>query len=135
VRRRPSRAWPLHIAARVSRAGRAKGGAGVLEPWRDIVTGSRREFTEHGEHDLNGVPGLLARVFSCARTDSTNRLKEQAMAKVFNGRYTADAGRLGDEVVVFIIGMRINKPLKVRQWWDRLLGDAADDDVPQATPR
>ncbi len=32
------------------------------------------------------------------------------------GRFTADLeGR--DEVVVFMIGMRINKPWKVHQWW------------------
>lgn len=39
------------------------------------------------------------------------------MAKVFDGRYTADVGQLGEEVVVFLIGMRINKPLKVGLWW------------------
>jgi hypothetical protein len=39
------------------------------------------------------------------------------MADVVKGRHTADVSRLGDEVVVFIIGMRINKPLKVRLWW------------------
>lgn len=39
------------------------------------------------------------------------------MAKVFKGRYTADVGQLGDEVVVFLIGMRINKPLKIGLWW------------------
>ena len=33
------------------------------------------------------------------------------------GRYMADVSRLGDEVVVFVIGMRINKPLKVGLWW------------------
>ena len=38
------------------------------------------------------------------------------MAEILKGRYTADVGRLGDEVVVFIIGMRINKPLKLGQW-------------------
>ena len=35
------------------------------------------------------------------------------MAGVLKGRYMADVSRLGDEVVVFVIGMRINKPLKV----------------------
>src|SRR4051794_41974474 len=39
------------------------------------------------------------------------------MAKVQNGRFTADVSALGDEVVVFLIGMRINRPWKVRQWW------------------
>ncbi len=39
------------------------------------------------------------------------------MAEVMKGRYTADVSLLGDEVVVFIIGMRINKPLKVGLWW------------------
>jgi Domain of unknown function (DUF4188) len=39
------------------------------------------------------------------------------MAGILKGRYTADVSRLGDEVVVFVIGMRINKPLKVGLWW------------------
>jgi hypothetical protein len=39
------------------------------------------------------------------------------MAGVLKGRYVADVSRLGDEVVVFVIGMRINKPLKVGLWW------------------
>ena len=39
------------------------------------------------------------------------------MAGVLKGRYMADVSRLGDEVVVFVIGMRINKPLKVGLWW------------------
>ena len=36
------------------------------------------------------------------------------MAKVFNGRYTAD---VEGDFVVFLIGMRINKPRDVRGWW------------------
>ena len=36
---------------------------------------------------------------------------------VQKGRFTADVDSLGEEVVVFLIGMRINKPLKVRAWW------------------
>jgi hypothetical protein len=39
------------------------------------------------------------------------------MAEVQKGRFTADVGSLGDEVIVFLIGMRINKPWKVRAWW------------------
>ena len=39
------------------------------------------------------------------------------MAGVQKGRFTADVDSLGDEVVVFLIGMRINKPWKVRDWW------------------
>jgi hypothetical protein len=35
------------------------------------------------------------------------------MAKVFPGRYTAKAD---GEFVVFLIGMRINKPLRVHKW-------------------
>ncbi len=38
------------------------------------------------------------------------------MAEVLKGRHTADVSRLGDEVVVFIIGMRINKPFKLGLW-------------------
>ena len=36
------------------------------------------------------------------------------MAPVFPGRYTAD---IEGDFVVFLIGMRINKPWKVREWW------------------
>ena len=35
------------------------------------------------------------------------------MAQVINGRYTA---RIDEPFVVFIIGMRINRPLAVRKW-------------------
>jgi hypothetical protein len=36
------------------------------------------------------------------------------MANVFNGRYSAD---LDGDFVVFLIGMRFNKPWNVRGWW------------------
>jgi hypothetical protein len=36
------------------------------------------------------------------------------MAQVFNGRYAAD---VDGDFVVFLIGMRINKPWNVRGWW------------------
>ncbi|HZH23425.1 MAG TPA: DUF4188 domain-containing protein [Solirubrobacteraceae bacterium] len=36
------------------------------------------------------------------------------MARVFQGRYTAD---IDGDFVVFMIGMRINKPWDVRGWW------------------
>lgn len=36
------------------------------------------------------------------------------MARVHPGRYTAE---LPDGAVMFLIGMRINKPLRVRRWW------------------
>ncbi len=39
------------------------------------------------------------------------------MAQVQKGRFTADVSALGEEVIVFLIGMRINKPWKVRTWW------------------
>jgi Domain of unknown function (DUF4188) len=39
------------------------------------------------------------------------------MADVRAGRYTADLTNLGDEVVVFLIGMRVNRPWKLAQWW------------------
>jgi hypothetical protein len=39
------------------------------------------------------------------------------MAHVLNGRHMAEVSELGDEVVVFIVGMRLNKPLKVGRWW------------------
>ncbi|HEX9529613.1 MAG TPA: DUF4188 domain-containing protein [Acidimicrobiales bacterium] len=36
------------------------------------------------------------------------------MAQINQGRFTADLD--GDEIVVFLIGMRVNKPWKVRKW-------------------
>lgn len=39
------------------------------------------------------------------------------MAAVQKGRFTVDLSGLDGEVVVFLIGMRINKPWKVRTWW------------------
>jgi hypothetical protein len=36
------------------------------------------------------------------------------MAQIFPGRYTAD---VDGDFVVFLIGMRINRALKVRKWW------------------
>ena len=39
------------------------------------------------------------------------------MPHVQKGRFTADVSSLGDEVIVFLIGMRINKPWKVHAWW------------------
>lgn len=39
------------------------------------------------------------------------------MAKVQLGRYTADLRHPGQEFVVFLIGMRVNKPWKLAKWW------------------
>jgi hypothetical protein len=36
------------------------------------------------------------------------------MSRIFNGRYTA---QLDEPVVLFLIGMRINKPLAIGKWW------------------
>ena len=55
----------VHIAARVA----ALAGASqvlVSSTVREIVTGSRRTFSEHGEYDLKGVPGRW-RLYSLAR--------------------------------------------------------------------
>ena len=38
------------------------------------------------------------------------------MAQVNKGRLTADLGDQ-EEIVVFLIGMRVNKPWAVRRWW------------------
>ena len=38
------------------------------------------------------------------------------MTQMRQGRHTADLQAAGDEIVVFLIGMRINKPWKLRQW-------------------
>jgi hypothetical protein len=39
------------------------------------------------------------------------------MSEIRAGRYTADLSDAGDEIVVFLIGMRVNRPWKVAQWW------------------
>lgn len=38
------------------------------------------------------------------------------VAQVRNGRHMADLSNAGDEIVVFLIGMRINKPWKPAKW-------------------
>jgi Domain of unknown function (DUF4188) len=38
------------------------------------------------------------------------------MTRTLHGRHVADISDLGDEVIVFILGMRINRPLKVGLW-------------------
>lgn len=56
----------VHIGARVG----ALAGPGevlVSSTVREIVTGSRRSFTERGEHDLKGVPGRW-RVYAATRS-------------------------------------------------------------------
>lgn len=61
----------VHIAARV---GALAGPNEVLvsSTVRDIVTGSRRSFADHGEHDLKGVPGSW-RLYSLAPQHATVR--------------------------------------------------------------
>jgi class 3 adenylate cyclase len=55
----------VHIAARVAAlAGPSE--VLVSSTVREIVTGSHRSFTEHGEHELKGVPGRW-RVYTLAR--------------------------------------------------------------------
>ena len=39
------------------------------------------------------------------------------MSAIRNGRQTADLTDLGDEIVVFLIGMRVNRPWRVTKWW------------------
>jgi hypothetical protein len=57
------------------------------------------------------------------------------MAEVQKGRFTADIGSLGDEVIVFLIGMRINKPWKVRAWWPIFVAMPGEDaEIPWPTP-
>jgi len=38
------------------------------------------------------------------------------MTDVNNGSYMADLSSAGDELVVFLIGMRVNKPWKLSAW-------------------
>ena len=54
------------------------------------------------------------------------------MAKVFTGRYSAD---VEGDFVVFLIGMRINKPWDVRGWWHTFVVDAPDDQGARGEPR
>jgi class 3 adenylate cyclase len=61
----------VHIGARVAAlAGPSE--VLVSSTVREIVTGSRRRFTEHGEHDLKGVPGRW-RVHKLVRENATVR--------------------------------------------------------------
>jgi class 3 adenylate cyclase len=61
----------VHIGARVAAlAGPSE--VLVSSTVREIVTGSRRKFTERGEHDLKGVPGRW-RVFTLVRENATVR--------------------------------------------------------------
>ena len=39
------------------------------------------------------------------------------MARIRAGRYTADLEGVDGEIVVFLIGMRVNRPWKVPRWW------------------
>ncbi len=39
------------------------------------------------------------------------------MRTVRKGRYTADLDDAGDEIIVFLIGVRVNKFWKVASWW------------------
>lgn len=39
------------------------------------------------------------------------------MAKAQEGRCTADLTLSREDFVVFLIGMRVNKPWKLAQWW------------------
>jgi len=39
------------------------------------------------------------------------------MARVHTGRHTADLEGRDGEVVVFLIGLRVNRPWKLAQWW------------------
>lgn len=39
------------------------------------------------------------------------------MAQIHQGRRMADVSKAGDEVVVFLIGMRVNRPWKMSAWW------------------
>ncbi|HEY6577455.1 MAG TPA: adenylate/guanylate cyclase domain-containing protein, partial [Mycobacterium sp.] len=62
----------VHIGARVSAlAGPSE--VLVSSTVREIVTGSRRTFTDHGEHDLKGVPGRW-RVYAVQRDSASRRL-------------------------------------------------------------
>ena len=66
---------------------------------------------------------------------TTNPIKEvPVMPHVQNGRFTADVSSLGDEMVVFMIGMRVNKPWKVKRVAG-LHGDAEDAQVPRQASR
>lgn len=73
--RRDIAGMAVHIAARASALA---GPSEVLESstLHEIVTGSRREFTEHGEHDLKGVPGRWRGIQLCTNRIPPTGLKE-----------------------------------------------------------
>jgi len=55
--------------------------------------------------------------YNTVRKRDANEM-EQEMSAVFAGRYTA-AGQ--DDVTVFLIGMRLNRPWRVDRWWPVLV--------------
>jgi hypothetical protein len=48
-----------------------------------------------------------------------NRAKERSVAQVIPGRFTA---RRDEPFVVFLIGLRVNRPLQVRKWLPAAMG-------------
>lgn len=49
-------------------------------------------------------------------TSENGRRPAPTGAGIRSGRFTADLGGR-DEIVVFLVGMRINRPFKVGKWW------------------
>ena len=56
------------------------------------------------------------------------------MAKVLNGRYMADVSQFGDEIVIFMLGIRFNNPWKVRLWWPVITAMPKMDDYLEEHP-
>jgi hypothetical protein len=74
-----------------------------------VPDASRRTSSPHSR-SLDGATLGWHRV-------SRSRQNGVDMSRIRAGRYTADLSDLDDEVVVFLIGMRVNRPWRVTEWW------------------
>jgi hypothetical protein len=74
-----------------------------------VPDASRRTSSPHSR-SLDGAALGWHRV-------SRSRQNGVDMSRIRAGRYTADLSDLDDEVVVFLIGMRVNRPWRVTEWW------------------
>ena len=56
----------------------------------------------------------MARMFTSCYRGRSRQIRKAPQVSVRTGRWVAEHD---DEIVVFLIGMRINRPWKVTKWW------------------
>ena len=78
--------------------------------------------------------GRSALPHTLSAADLIGLRRYHAMAEVQKGRFTADVGSLGDDVIVFLIGMRIKQALESPRMVASLRRDAKDAEIPCPTP-